>query len=125
MQRNPPSGAVVALASYPANPGAVEVNDQYTLDWSKGPIHTLTLMGPTAIHSVGLPAGEAVGGLICKLIQGGGPNPPPHGVLFVGAKTPGGQGISVSATPTAIDVVGGFWDGANLWINLLGRDWGS
>lgn len=120
--RRAPSGPFIKTLSVDAplnadpNAGAAK-----TIDWSQGSLFRFTLDQTCVFTSTGLPAGEYVPNLKVELTQGPGGG---KQVLFLGAKTPGGQGINLSAAATALDVINLFWDGYRLFAKVDGLDWG-
>lgn len=121
LTRRAPSGPNIHLASYPSSSASPNGGTAKTIDWSQGPVQHLTLNADCAITSDGLPPGEAVPDLYLTLTQANGGL---HTVLFVGAKTPGGQGISPSSANGSITMVHLTWDGFQLFADKLGEDYG-
>lgn len=120
LSRKGPSGPTIDLASYPS-PGSTESGSATTIDWSDGPVQRLTLTATCQIHVTGLPAGESVPSMRLELTQGVGGS---KLALIVGAKTPGGNGLSLSSPAGALDLVDLCWDGFQLFALVVALDCG-
>lgn len=120
--RRAPSGPFIKQLSFAAPPNtAPNSGAANTIDWSQSSLQRFTLDQSCVFTSTGLPRGEYVPDLKVELTQGAGGA---KSVLFLLAKTPGGQGLNLSNTPTALDVLSGFWDGYTLFLKVDGLDWG-
>ncbi len=121
LARKAPSGPTITLNSFPANDAAPNTGAAKTIDWSQGPVQRFTLDQSCTITAAGLPAGESVPDLYVELTQGAGGS---KLVLFLGAKTPGGNGTNLSTAAGAKDIVQLVWDGFVLYAKVFGLDWG-
>jgi hypothetical protein len=110
--RVPPSGAFNNLPGFPGEVPNVNVGAVASIAWSKGAAQKLTLSQNANVSSLGLPPGQTTW-VQLKVVQGGGGGFVP---TFVGAKTPGGTPLAVSAAAGAVDLLNGFWDGSTLYV---------
>jgi len=123
LTRNPSSGPVVVVQSFPASSASPASGAAKTINWNEGPVQRLTQTAACIITQEGLPPRESVPKLVLTITQGPGA-PYDGGLLIQGAKTPGGQGLSLSATPGAVDQVELTWDGFVCWARVVGLDYG-
>ena len=87
-----------------------------SIDWSRGPAQVLIMHANANVTSVNLPANQPtwVQLLVVQGI-GGGFTP-----TFIGAKTPGGTPLALSAPAASIDIVSLYWDGSELYPTVGG-----
>jgi hypothetical protein len=123
LTRNPPSGSVVTVQSFPSSNAVPDSGEAITVNWKDGPVQHLKQTAPCVVTMVGLPAGESVPKLTLFITIGAGA-PFPGPLLILGARTPGGQGLSLSTTPTAVDEVEITWDGFVAYAHVVGHDYG-
>jgi len=125
LNRKSASGPVVTVQSFPSSSANPSSGAAKTIDWSDGagPVRHLTQTAPCTVTQLGLPAGESVPKLTLFITQGPGA-PYDGGFLILGAKTPGGQGLSLSVSPTAVDEVEITWDGFTAYAHVVGSDYG-
>lgn len=123
LTRNPSSGPVVTVQSFPASSASPNSGAAKTINWAEGPVQRLTQTAACTITQEGLPPRESVPKLTLTITQGPGA-PYDGGMLFLGTKTPGGQGISLSTTPGAVDQVELTWDGFVCYARVVGLEYG-
>lgn len=105
--RNPPSGSIVALPSFPSETVTTSPGPAANVNWLKGPAQALVLTGNTVLTSQGLATNEPTWvQLLVVQANGGG-----HSLTIAGAKTPNGDPIALTAAAGAKDIVSIFWDG--------------
>lgn len=123
LTRNAPSGSIVVVQSFPSSSAIPDSGAAKTVNWKEGPVQHFKQTAPCVVTLVGLPAGESVPKLTLFITAGAGA-PFDGGLLILGAKTPGGQGLSLSVTPTAVDEVEITWDGFTPYARVVGQDYG-
>lgn len=121
--RKGPSGPNIDLQPFPASSASPNSGASKTIDWTEGPVQRLRQTAACTITQAGLPAGESVPKLTLIVTQGPGA-PYDGGLLIQGAKTPGGQGLSLSTTPGAVDEIEITWDGFVAYARVVGLEYG-
>lgn len=117
-QRQSPSGPLVNLASYPAEVENDPVAGAVVIDWSKGAFQVLYLATDATVVMAGLPAGETAE-VFLSVVQRAGGN---HTPTFPNSLTPGGTPLSFSTANGADDIVRVFWNGSQLFLSFVGKD---
>ncbi len=123
LARKAPTGPTIDVQSFPSSSVEPDSGANHTINWADGPVQRLKQTAACTISQEGLPPGESVPSLILEVTQGTGA-PYDGGMVFLGAKTPGGQGLSLSTTPGAKDLVEVIWDGYVAFARVIGLDWG-
>ncbi len=114
--RNPASGAFNNLPGFPNEVANVNVAGVASIDLSRGAAQKLTLGASASVSVLGLTAGQPTWWQV-KLVQGGAGSFVP---TFVGAKTPGGTALVVSAPAASVDIISGYWDGTTNYVQVAG-----
>jgi hypothetical protein len=113
------NAALTALATTPSFPppnNAGNITGAANLSLLSSLDRTLTLTGNAVVTLTNLIAGRAQWFQL-KVIQGGAGS---FTLSIVGARTPGGLGLTLSTAVGAQDLLSGYWDGTNVYIQVAG-----
>ncbi|HEY2405587.1 MAG TPA: hypothetical protein VGI10_06280 [Polyangiaceae bacterium] len=113
--RQPPSGPIVRLPSFAEEVANLNVLGVASIDWSLSPAQVLGITANCNVSSLNLPPGPTW--LQLRVVQGPGGGFTP---TFVGAKTPGGTPLALSAAPGSIDILSLFSNGTDLFVSVAG-----
>lgn len=102
--------------NYPAEHDNGNSGATKTIDFSSGLAQKLTLTANCTLTCTGLVASRTQWPQL-KVVQGGAGS---FTLTIVGAKTPGGLGVTLSTAVGAVDLVGLYWDGALLNAQVSG-----